>query len=440
MHKIFAFRHLSKKIIYCCCLLGLAAMPAASALSNSGGLSELVQAALVDNPELAAQRASLAAAHEGDDIARAALLPQIAVGGLHTIKQDNNPQNNDRTRLYASVNYQLFNLPLWEQVSAEKHRVTAAENRYVNAAQNLQLSVMEAWLDFQFSRGVAVLTQTRIDIAKEQLERAQTFADAGIRTTVDVLDARARLSALRADLLQQEYNVRIMQERIVNLAGLRGTPAELDESALRDFMYIPPLGAWLARVSKESLESAAVRAELESARAQVRASDKVIFPRLLLSAETTTPGALNQHSENVAMSFEQPLFTGGRIRAEARRVAATSIAAQQALHAVMRREELRVRELHGRILLAPSRWRALEAAAEAAAAALSAITAGYQGGVRIAADVLDAEESLFDTKLQLRRARYDYLKDLAALHVLAGATDKAFVRRMDNLFIIDSPS
>lgn len=419
-------------------LLPLLPAAAFAALVETGDLPALVRAALAHNPDLAQQQFILAAAREEDDIARAPLLPQISAGASKTLEQGNasgGGENDSRRSIYVSLNQQIFNLPLWESHRAGEARVRAARARYAGAEQALRLSAVEAWLDFQLAGDLMRLSETRVEIAEEQYGRAQSFAEAGAGTVVDVLEAEARLAGLRADLLQSEYNYNLEQDRLYSISGLRGRRAHLTREGVLHFPPLQPLGEWLARVAQESHAAAAARADLESALALVRAADRVIFPRVALSAESRTNGALSERRENIVIAAEQTLYSGGGARAEARRVAANSAAARRAVRAVMRREELQTRELHGRAALAQSRWAALRASESAAAAALDATVAGYESGARIVADVLDAEETLFDARVQLRQARFNYLKDIAALRALAGAVDDEFVAAIGALFI-----
>ncbi|MGI9297553.1 MAG: TolC family protein [Gammaproteobacteria bacterium] len=417
------------RIAVLCALCAGAA--SASGLFSSGGLAELTRAAVAQNPGLAARRFLLESASEDDNVARAPLLPQIGVGASKTLEDDSGDEPREAV---LSLTQQIFNLPLWDIYQSSKRRTAAAAARHAGARQSLRLSVVAAWLDLRLADDLTRLTEARIELAEEQLSRAQSFAEAGAGTVVDVLDARAQTAGLRADLLQNRHDRRLAQDRLYALSGMRGVAARLDEAALRRRPPLPPLGEWLARVAKDSHQAAAARAELEAAELLVRAAARAVYPRLELSVQTRTEGGLSGHRENIALSAEQSLFTGGRVGAESRRTLSDRAAARQNMREVLRQEELRARELHGRAALALARRDALAAAETAAAAALEATAAGVEGGARIVADVLDAEETLFDARLELRRARYNYLREVAALHVLAGAADEQFIESLDALF------
>ena len=404
----------------------------AAELFPEGGLSELTRAAVAQNPGLAARRLTLESNAEEDNIARSLLLPQLAIGASKTIESDT---NDGERNAFLSITQPVFNLPLWDNYLSVQRRTAAEESRYDGAQQSLRLSVVAAWMDLQLADDLTRLTETRIALAEEQRVRAESFAAAGAGTEVDVLDALARLEGLRADLLQNLHDRRLAQDRLYALSGMHGAAARLNETALQQMPPLPPLGEWLARVAKDSREAAAARAELEAAELLVEAAKAAIYPRLQLVAQTRTDEGLAQHQEEVIISFEQPLFTSGRLTAESRRAVANRGAAHKRMLEVLRAEELQARELYGRAMLAHSRREALTATERAANAALNATLAGYEGGTRIIADVLDAEETLFDARLELRRSRYNYLREIAALHALGGAADDSFIDLLDALFV-----
>jgi outer membrane protein len=77
--------------------------------------------------------------------------------------------------------------------------------------------------------------------------------------------------------------------------------------------------------------------------------------------------------------------------------------------------------------------KALEAAQASSQSALEANQLGYQVGVRINIDVLNAQSQLFDTKAKLAKARYDVLLGGLKLKQAAGslrAVDLELVQKL----------
>jgi outer membrane protein len=77
--------------------------------------------------------------------------------------------------------------------------------------------------------------------------------------------------------------------------------------------------------------------------------------------------------------------------------------------------------------------KALEAAELSSQSALDANQLGYQVGVRINIDVLNAQSQLYQTKRDLAQARYSVLLGTLKLHQVAGTLTEADVQRIDAL-------
>ena len=84
--------------------------------------------------------------------------------------------------------------------------------------------------------------------------------------------------------------------------------------------------------------------------------------------------------------------------------------------------------------------RALEAAEVSSRSALEANRLGYEVGVRINIDVLNAQSQLADTQRQLARARYDTLLAQLRLKSAAGTLGEEDVQRINGLLAEDPTS
>ena len=398
-------------------------------------LADFVHHAVADNAELAGKRAQLESARQGDKIARAALLPQISSGVNKVLT--NKDGNSEDLAINFSLTQQLFNLPLRTSELAAIAQVKAAEARFQADLQNLKLSIVTAWLDWQFAADAFELTQARIKIADEQLKKAESFVIAGIGTKVDVLQARAQLESIRAELLQKKIDEQLAQDRLRYLSGLHGQQEGRFVLTGGSFPALASQNKWCRRVYNGSPLVAAARDDIKVAQLFARAGRETVYPRIVFSARTEIKSSLNDHEENVMLSLEQPLFTGGRLTAEREQLAQQIILADENLRAIIRAESLQCKQLHSQAAAAQSQWRALKVASQASEAALEAVKAGYDGGVRIAADVSDAEKDLFDLRLQLRRERYNYLQNLASLAAQAGKLDDNFINTLSALFALE---
>jgi outer membrane protein len=77
--------------------------------------------------------------------------------------------------------------------------------------------------------------------------------------------------------------------------------------------------------------------------------------------------------------------------------------------------------------------KALEAAEKSSQLALDSNQLGYQVGVRINIDVLNAQQQLFSTRRDLARARYEYLVDSIRLKQAVAALQEADLGAINGL-------
>ncbi|MCB2040375.1 MAG: TolC family protein, partial [Rhodoferax sp.] len=111
----------------------------------------------------------------------------------------------------------------------------------------------------------------------------------------------------------------------------------------------------------------------------------------------------------VALSFNMPLFSGYAIQNRIKEALALEDKARTDLEAARRTVSQATRAAYFGVLSGQGQAKALEAAEASSLSALDANKLGYQVGVRINIDVLNAQSQLYQTKRDLARARYDVL-------------------------------
>ena len=104
-----------------------------------------------------------------------------------------------------------------------------------------------------------------------------------------------------------------------------------------------------------------------------------------------------------------PLFSGYAIQNRIKEALALEDKARTDLEAARRTVSQATRAAYFGVLSGQGQAKALEAAEASSLSALDANKLGYQVGVRINIDVLNAQSQLYQTKRDLARARYDVL-------------------------------
>jgi outer membrane protein len=128
-----------------------------------------------------------------------------------------------------------------------------------------------------------------------------------------------------------------------------------------------------------------------------------------------------------------PLFAGGAISSRTREAVALQTKAELDLEGARRDAALAARQAYLGVTSGLARIKALEAAEVSSLSALEANKLGYEVGVRINIDVLNAQTQLADTRQQLARARYDTLLAQLRLKAAAGSLSEEDLQQVNKL-------
>jgi outer membrane protein len=135
-----------------------------------------------------------------------------------------------------------------------------------------------------------------------------------------------------------------------------------------------------------------------------------------------------------------PIYAGGAITGRVREVVAASEKATADLEVARRSADLTARQLVRKVTSGLAQVRALEAAERSSQLALDSNLLGYQVGVRINIDVLNAQQQLFSTRRDLALARYTVLVDGLRLRQSVGGLDENDLSSVNTLLTAFSPA
>jgi outer membrane protein len=127
------------------------------------------------------------------------------------------------------------------------------------------------------------------------------------------------------------------------------------------------------------------------------------------SSSAAIPGYVRNNTATVGVQFNLPLYAGGAIQNRVKETLALEDKARTDLEGAKRGVSQATRSAYFGVLSGQGQVKALEAAEASSQSALDANKLGYQVGVRINIDVLNAQSQLFQTKRDLAVARYNVL-------------------------------
>jgi len=122
-----------------------------------------------------------------------------------------------------------------------------------------------------------------------------------------------------------------------------------------------------------------------------------------------TTSSFRTNTSNVGLLLNVPLFAGFATQNRIRETLSLKDKARSDLEGARRTVAQATRTAYFGVLSGQGQVKALEAAELSSQSALDANKLGYQVGVRINIDVLNAQSQLFQTKRDLAQARYNVL-------------------------------
>ncbi len=416
---------------------------------------DLLQAwrdALPNDAQVAAARAQLEATRERVPQARSLLLP--AVGASAAMNRVNTDTNILPTRRFTSESYAiqltvpLLSLPETEAWEQSKLAVGIGEAQYALAQQDLIVRVSRAYFDVLAAQDSLETTRAQKRAITEQLEAAKRNFEVGTATITDQQEAQARFDLTVA---QEIAAINALEVQRALLAQLVGRPVGELEALRPGVLLQPPQptseAAWVQQATDGSLLVQQQRVNLELARREIERRRSVKYPSVDLvgSLARSENAALNTvgvraNSATIGVQLSLPLYTGGGIDASVREAAALLDRSRSDLETTRRQVEQSTREAYLGVNSGLAQVSALEAAERSSQLALESNLLGYQVGVRINIDVLNAQQQLFSTRRDLARARYDVLVNGLLLKSTAGVLSEDDVAAVNALLVPPAPA
>jgi outer membrane protein len=409
--------------------LGAALCPAGAA-----DLLTIFRDSQVSDPVYQSARAQYMATIERLPQARAGYLPLLA-GSVSIFRnyseREGAPDANFTTKTYAITLAQpIFRLQNWIAIDQAKQQVIQAEATLAGTQQDLILRVAQAYFDVLLAQDNVALSETQNNAISEQLAQAKRNFEVGTATIVDTLEAQARYDQTVAKSIADKNDLEVKRRALQVLIGklpegltpLR-EPLALGEPQPND------IEAWVSASIDSSYTIASARANYEFFRQEVARQRAGHLPTLDLSGSLARvndptsalpPVSINSNNASIGFTLSIPIYSGGLIQSRVREALANGERAEQDLENVKRGVAQAVRVNFLNVTSGISQVHALEQALASTQSQLDSTILGRDVGVRTSVDVLNAQQSVFQTRRDLQQARYNFLMSNLRLKAAAG--------------------
>ena len=437
----------------------IAALIASACLSLNARAADLIQVyqqALANDAVYASARASLAAGREKVPQGLSGLLPTIGLSGAYSRNNNDFSPYNDGTtitnpitgvqttigssgatantnQITLALSQPLFRWDRWETYEQSKLVQAITEAQFAQAQQDLITRVSQAYFDVLAAQDTLESTRAQKTATTEQLASAKRNFEVGTQTITDTHEAQAAYDLVVA---QEFAAINDLENKKSALQAIIGAaPTAL--ATLRTGVTLSPpqpavIDPWVSSAETQNYGVTVSQLSLESAKRDIKRNRAGHYPtadlvatsqRIHAGGATSSSGTTTSNAIGVQWSI--PIFSGFAVTSRVRESIALEDKARNDLESTKRNAALAARQSFLGVNSGLAQVRALEAAEISSQSALDSNKLGYQVGVRINIDVLNAQRQLYSTRRDLSRARYDTIMNGLRLKAAAGSLREA---------------
>ena len=417
-------------------------------------LVRIYRDALANDAQYASARATRDAGLEALPQGLAGLLPTVSASAFTQWNDldisfrgalPDSSRSGNSNAITFSLSQPVFN---WNNLMVYKEagfKAAQAEATFSQATQDLIVRVSQAYFDVLASQDSLAFIQAQKTAISEQLAQAKRNFEVGTATITDTHEAQARYDLAVSQEIAAQSDLELKRRNLQQIVGKfpdRLTPlrASVEINAPRP----ATMEEWASAAETRSFPVRVQEAALEIAKREIERSRAGHLPTLNLvgnigqqSQAISATGAANVGSDVtsrvIGLQLAIPLYAGGSVNSQVRQAIANREKSQQDLEFSRRTAALAARQAFLGVTNGIAQVKALDAALTSSQSALDSNKLGYEVGVRINIDVLNAQQQVFSTKRDLSKARYDTIVNGLKLKAAAGSLSEADVEEVNRL-------
>jgi outer membrane protein len=399
--------------------LGAALALLAAGETRAETLTQALVHAYLSNPRILAARDQLRAVDEQIAQAISLLRPSATLtlqGGFATGRTtiEDTSRSGSRTRPASAA--VTLTQPIYRggreyaEIKRAEATIRGQRARLHSTEQDVFFEVVTAYMNVVRDEAIVRLRQHNVAVLQRQLQAVRDRFNVGEVTRTDVSQAEASVARAQA---QRELAVGNLESSKANYANLVGhLPIRLVEPRPPAFL---PSQLALALQTAKTVNPVIIAATYDefAARHNVRSITGELLPQINLNGSLqrsydpgNNPGTRSDGA-SLTLSVTVPLYESGSVYSRVRAAKQTVFQRGNDLAQARRSVEEAATRAWQTLLAARASVRAFESEGRANAVALEGVRQENQAGLRTVLDVLDAEQRLLDSQVNLVSARRD---------------------------------
>jgi outer membrane protein len=397
--------------------------------AQAADLLDVVQDTLDYDATLAAARDAYRAAAQAVPKARAGLLPQITGGwgrqynGL--VVQNYPTQHYWQNGWTVMLTQPIFDWARWTAYRQADYIEARGKLEAASAGQDAILRAAQAYFNALAAADEQVRADDYLQALDGHLALLKRAKAAGEATLIDIQDAESNRSQAVVQQIEARNQLRLARVALETLTGKPvDTLATLPPRTSMPALEPADAEAWVTQAQAHGFPVQIHEMALEVAKLETEKARAGHYPTVDLQVTHTPAGvgggyAVPTTTTTALFAVTIPVFSGGATTAAQHEASALEDKARDELNAAVRDAGGAARDDWLKVTSGEARIVAMETLVRNAQASLEATKTGFGVGSRTSTDILRATDTLYASRRDLIRARYDTV--LALLRLQADA-------------------
>lgn len=369
--------------------------------------------------------------------ARSALLPQLSAnaqaGRNYAQAAPSFKAAFNSKQWQVNASQAIFNYQAWSKIQQAKATVKAAEAAYYDAAEDLMLRTSRAYFDVLLAKDTLNFAEAKMRANKRQLEQAEERFKVGLDAITSVYEAKAAYDQSVAEVISAKNNQINQSENLRKLTNhVYETLSPLRNSRIPLIRPEPDnVNEWTDTGLKQNFKLYSAKYSLEAARDNIKAQASGSWPTLSvqgMATQTRSDVADNtffvpsrQANANFGLSLNFPVFQGGLVTANTRQAQYDFQTSSEELEKIYRDVVVNSRIAFNNIIDGISKVKADRQTVISRINSLESTEAQFQVGTRTMVDVVNAQQRLFESQLELATDQYNLIYSYLFIKYMAGS-------------------
>jgi len=305
----------------------------------------------------------------------------------------------------------------------------SAEHDTNRVVSEVILNVKQAYYALLAAKKLQLVADKTLEQAESHLRQAEAFFRVGSKPRFDVTRAEVDVNNAKLGIINSKNRVQMSTIALHNAMGVGpGIKIEI-EDVLSDQAVIPPLEQALDESVKGRPEMLKIDADIEAARATIKADESGYLPSLSvngaynMSHGTAEMGMYRgdiQNSWNAGIFLTVPLYEGGMTKGKVYEARANVRALESQRETLKLSIFMELHQAYADIESATARIAVMESSLKNARDNLELAQGRYEAGIGAYIEVTDAQVASVDAEINHVKALYDYQLAAARLYKAMG--------------------